>query len=339
MKTAGGGVIIGVSRDGRRTIEKLGPLQADESSVFRIASLTKPLTAVATVRALAERGIALTTPAIELLPDLAADWRADRTITVEQLLGQVAGLRESVDGATVAALGQGPEVLQEAARLVVRAGNERVPGEAWSYYNGNYFLAGCILATLAAAGTNTDTDADAAPGTGTGAATGSRASTSYEQALDATLLSPWHLTRTGFDTPPAPVTGWDEQTPLPVETYPRGRRPSGGLWSCVADYLSFAEQLMADPALLAEIRRARTRPEDPMRYGLAWALGPSGQMYLNGRLDGYRTAVLLAPEHGYASVAFGNQTGLLPRIAKRLSESQQELTGDDLAVEIDAFAA
>ncbi|WP_194896403.1 serine hydrolase domain-containing protein [Catenulispora pinisilvae] len=317
METAGGGVVIGVSRDGRRTIERLGPLQADETSVFRVASLTKPLTAVATVRALVDRGIALATPAIELLPDLAADWRADRTITVEQLLGQVSGLRESVDGATVAALGQGPEVLQEAARLVVRAGNERTPGEAWSYYNGNYFLAGCILAALA------DDDAG----------------TSYEQALDAILLSPWHLTRTGFDTPPAPVTGWDEQTPLPVEAYPRGRRPSGGLWSCVADYLSFAEQLLADPALLAQIRRPRTRPEDPMRYGLAWALGPSGQMYLNGRLDGYRTAVLLAPEHGYASVALGNQTGLLPQIAKRLSEWQQEFTGDDLAVAIDAFAA
>ena len=370
METAGGGVVIGVSRDGRRTIERLGPLQADETSIFRVASLTKPLTAVATVRALVERGIALTTPAIELLPDLAADWRADRAITVEQLLGQVSGLRESVDGATVAALGQGPEVLQEAARLVVRAGNERTPGEAWSYYNGNYFLAGCILVALA--------DADAAPGTGIGAATGSNTGTDgatdsgasantgsgdsnagsgggtgnsaspstgtgtgtgYEQALDAMLLSPWHLTRTGFDTPPAPVTGWDEQTPLPVEAYPRGRRPSGGLWSCVADYLSFAEQLLADPALLAQIRRPRTRPEDPMRYGLAWALGPSGQMYLNGRLDGYRTAVLLAPEHGYASVALGNQTGLLPRIAKRLSELQQEFTGDDLAVEIDAFAA
>lgn len=75
-----------------------------------------------------------------------------------------------------------------------------------------------------------------------------------------------------------------------------------------------------------------------MTYGLAWAIGPSEQMYLNGRLNGYRSAVLLAPEHGYASVAFGNQTQLLPQIAKRLSDLQQPLTGDDLAVEIDAFA-
>lgn len=313
MSTTAVGVVVGISRDGRRTVEVDGPVDADGTSPFRIASLTKPFTAAATVRAFAERGIALTTPAIELLPALAADWRADQAVTVEQLLAQVSGLRESVEGSTVAALGQGPEVLLEAARLVVRAGSERAPGDSWSYYNGNYFLVGSLLAAV----------------TGT----------SFEEALDAHLLTPWGLRRTGFDTPTAPVTGWDDQTPLPVEDYPRGRRPSGGLWSCVADYLSFAEHLLADAALLDEIRRPRTRPGDPMTYGLAWALGPSGQMYLNGRLAGYRTAVLLAPEHRYASVGLGNQSQLLPQIAKRLSALQHELTGDDLSVEIDAFAA
>lgn len=313
MDSTAAGMVIGVSRRGLRTIETEGPIKADGSSVFRIASLTKPLTAVATVQALAQRGIPLTTPAIELLPALAPDWQAESAITVEQLLAQVSGLRESVDGTTVAGLGQEPEALEEAARLVVRAGNDRDPGESWSYYNGNYFLAGCILATL----------------TGT----------SYEQALNTMLLSPWSLGSTRFDTPEAPTTGWDEQTPLCVETYPRGRRPSGGLWSCVADYLSFAEHLLADSAILEEIRRPRTRAEDPMAYGLGWALGPSGQMYLNGRLSGYRTAVLLAPGHGYASVAFGNQSQILPQIAKRLSDLQGGLTGDDLAEEIDSFAA
>ncbi|MEY9864310.1 D-alanyl-D-alanine carboxypeptidase [Catenulispora sp. GAS73] len=312
MGTVAAGAVVGVSRGGRRTFETEGLIQADGSSIFRIASLTKPLTAVATVRAFAERGIPLATPAVELLPGLAADWRADYAISVEQLLAQVSGLRESVDGATVAALGRGPDVLMEAARLVVRAGNEQVPGESWSYYNGNYFLVGCLLASV------------------TGA--------SYEQALDSTLLTPWGLSHTGFDTPAAPITGWDGQTALSIEDYPRGRRPSGGLWSCAEDYLSFAEHLLADPALVEEIRRPRTRAEDPMTYSLAWALGPSGQMYLNGRLAGYRTAVLVAPEHGYASVAFGNQSQLLPQIAKRLSDLQQELTGDRLAVAIEAFA-
>lgn len=313
MDTNAPGMVIGVSQQGRRVFETVGELQADGESTFRIASLTKPLTAAATVQALTERSIPLTTPAIDLLPALAPDWRADRTITVEQLLAQVAGLRESVDSVTVATLGAGPEVLEQAARLVVQGESERKPGEKWSYYNGNYFLAGHILSAVVGV--------------------------SYEEALDQVLLTPCGLRGTGFQTPDAPITGWDGETALPIEDYPRGRRPSGGLWSCVADYLTFAEHLLDTPDLLDQIRRPRTRPDDPMTYGLAWALGPSGQLYLNGRLAGYRTAVLLAPEHGFASVAFSNQSQLLPEIARRLSALQQDLTGDDLSVEIDAFAA
>lgn len=315
MDTIAPGMVIGVSRHGQRTIETAGRLRADGAAALRIASLTKPLTAAATVLALSERSIPLTTPAVDLLPDLASDWRADLDITVEQLLAQVAGLRESVEGATVAALGDGPDVLEHAARLVVRAGNDRAPGERWSYYNGNYFLAGRILSTVTGAGL------------------------SYEQALDQVLLTPWNLDRTGFDTPGAPVSGWDGRSAVPLEAYPRGRRPSGGLWSCVDDYLSFCERLLNTPDLLDEIRRPRTRPDDSMVYGLGWALGPSGQMYLNGRLPGYRSAVLLAPDHGYASVVLSNQEQALPEIARRLSELQYGLTGDDLSVDVDAFAA
>jgi D-alanyl-D-alanine carboxypeptidase len=306
-------IVIAVSRGGARELTTNGPSGARDTSLFRIASLTKPLTAVATVLALSARSIPLTTPALELLPALAQDWRADPGITVEQLLAQVSGLRESVDGATVASLGGGPEALEQAARLVVRAGNDRVPGERWSYYNGNYFLAGALLSAV------------------TGA--------SFEQALDQVLLGPWGLDATGFGTPATPITGYDGPSALPLEAYPRCRRPSGGLWSCAADYLSFAEQLLNAPALLDEVRRPRTRTGDPMAYGLGWALGPSGQMYLNGRLPGYRTAVLLAPDRGYASVALANQTQVLPQIAQRLSNLQQALTGDDLSTAIDAFAA
>lgn len=61
------GVVVGISREGQRALRTEGPIVADDSSVFRIASLTKPFTAAATVRAFAERGIPLTTPAVELL--------------------------------------------------------------------------------------------------------------------------------------------------------------------------------------------------------------------------------------------------------------------------------
>jgi CubicO group peptidase (beta-lactamase class C family) len=306
-------VAAGSSVAGTRSVATRGAVQVTSDSCFRIASLTKTFTSSALVLTLREHNVPLSTPAIELLPDLAPDWRADTSLTVEQILGQVSGLRESVDSSTVATLGDGHHALNEAARLVVRAGNEQKPGGHWSYYNGNYFLAGAILAAINGA--------------------------SYETALKKKLLEPWHLLQTSFDAPRDSVTGWDGPTELPRSDYPHSRRPSGGLWSCLSDLLALGEGLLSDRALLQEIRRPRTTPDDPMTYGLGWALGPSGQMYLNGRLPGYRTAMLLVPDKDYVSVVLTNQQRALPAVARVLSDMQQNLTGDDIATAIDRFAA
>ena len=309
------GLSAGTSRHGARAFAGTEDRPAAGLAPYRIASLTKPFTSAAAVLALTSRGIPLSAPAVELLPSLAADWRANPAITVAQLLGQVSGLRETVDSRVLIAAGisDGTGAIEEAARLVVLAGSERVPGERWAYYNGNYFIVGAILEAV------------------TGLA--------YEEAVEQTVMSPWGLGRTGFGTPDAPVTGYDSGSPVPTGGFPRARRPSGGLWSCAADLIAFAERLLSTPALFEEIRRPRTRPSDAMTYGLGWAVGPSGQLYLNGRLPGYRTAFLLSPAHDYASVALASQTDALPAVAHLLSELQQPLTGDDLSYEINAFAA
>ncbi|MET9670983.1 serine hydrolase domain-containing protein [Streptomyces sp. NPDC006475] len=305
-------IAVGSSVAGARTTATQGRVEVTAESCFRIASLTKVFTSTALVRLLLDNGVPLGVPVIELLPGLAPDSRADKSLTIEQILGQVSGLRESVDAATVSALGDGDGALLEAARLVVRAGNEREPGERWSYYNGNYFLAGSILAALSG--------------------------TTFESALEGVLLDRWGLERTGFETSAGSVTGWNGTTELPLLGYPRTRRPSGGMWSSVSDLLAVGEDLLADRALLEEIQRPRTRPDDPMAYGLGWALGPSGQMYLNGRLPGYRAAMVLVPDRDYVSVALANQETALPALARLLSDMQQPLTGDDIAKAVNNFA-
>jgi CubicO group peptidase (beta-lactamase class C family) len=309
------GLSAGTSRHGARAFADDADSPAAELAQHRIASLTKPFTAAAVVLTLAGQGIPLSVPAVELLPSLAAGWRADPAITVGQLLGQVSGLHPAVDSSALAAAGIGGEAdaIEEAARLVVLAGSERAPGEQWAYYNGNYLLAGALLQAV------------------TGMA--------YEEAVEQAVIRPWGLGRTGFATPREPVTGRDGGSPVPAGDYPRARRPSGGLWSCAADLLTFAERLLDSPALLGETRVPRTRPGDRMTYGLGWAIGPSGQLYLNGRLPGYRAAFLLSPVHSYASVALASKTDALPAIARVLSDLQHPLTGDDLSREIDAFAA
>lgn len=290
--------VLASSHGGVRRLDPTGTTGA--GTPFRIASLTKPFTALATVLACRGAGVALATPVLDLLPELADDWAAERTITVADLLAQTAGLAPSVSAAEVAALGEGDEVLRETARLVGRAGSVRPPGQRWEYYNGNYFVAGAVLAAL----------------------TGG----TYEDALTGLVLRSWSLDATTFVAPAG------------VAPYPRGRRPSGGLCSTAADLLTAGERLLGEPDLLAEVARVRTDPADPQRYGLGWAVGPSGQLYLNGRLPGYRAAWLLVPEHDLAGVALAADDAALPAQAAWLSALQRDRTGDDLAAAIDAFA-
>ena len=105
------------------------------------------------------------------------------------------------------------------------------------------------------------------------------------------------------------------------------------------ELLAAGEGLLADRALLEEIRRPRTRADGPMTYGLGWAVGPSGQLYLNGRLPGYRAAMVLIPDEAYVSVAVVNEQNALPALATLLSAMQQPLTGDDIAGPVNDFAA
>lgn len=306
-------VVVAASHRGVRRHRGYGLVPPTAESAFRIASLTKPFTATALILAMRARGIALRTPALDLLPGLADGWQADRSITVEQLLGQVAGLRDSVTADAVAELGDGADALINTARLVVQAGNDRAPGQQWAYYNGNYFLAGAILAAV------TDD--------------------SYEVALHRLVLQPWGLTGTGFEPPAGAIAGTADQSVLPPIEYPRGRRPSGGLWSNANDLLSLGERIIADNDLAQAIATARTRADDPMTYGLGWAIGPSDQLYLNGRLPGYRAALLAIPLEEFVGVVLTNDEFGLPVAASALSDLQRELTGDEMADAIERFAA
>lgn len=285
---------------------------ATSDTSFRIASLTKPLTAVAAVRAAQRAGVGLKTPVLTVLPELQTDWAADQRVTIAHVLSQTSGLAATVSANDISRLGDDESVVLEAARLVVRAGSERAPGKEWEYYNGNYFLAGAVIAALTRK--------------------------TYENSIDELILRPAGLEATSFVPPVDLARGIDRYVPVRDSSYPRGRRPSGGLCSTATDLLAFGEYLLHDLDLLNEVRLIRTGPNDAMRYGLGWAVGPSGQMYLNGRLPGFRTALMLVPDHNLVGVALASDSDALPAEAQVLSNLQEHLTGDDLADAINKFA-
>ncbi len=300
---------VRIGRD--RRAAAVGAVSVD--SPFRIASLSKPITAVATVVAARRAGVDLGAPILEILPSLRGDCAADQSLTVADVLSQTSGLAATVTAGDVAALGSDDEVFLESARLVLRGGSARPRGERWEYYNGNYFLVGAVLEALAGA--------------------------CFEVAVANLVLRPWGLSSTTFTASPDLTPGIDKGSVVPAPAYPRGRRPSGGVCSTATDLLTFGQCLLDDGWVLEAVRTARTRPGDRMQYGLGWALGPSGQMYLNGRLAGYRSALMLIPAHDFVGVVLAADSSALPAAARVLSACQEHLTGDDLTGSIDTFAA
>lgn len=148
------GVVV-VSQRGHVVYEKaLG--EADRTahqplapwSVFRLASLTKQVTAVLILQQ-AERGtLRLDQPASELLPGLSA---TTGRVTVQQLLQHISGLPNPTSGpedvvpAFYKQQNVGPNYLQETAKGFCSGVPVRPPDEKFEYNNCDYIVLGAIL--------------------------------------------------------------------------------------------------------------------------------------------------------------------------------------------------
>ncbi|OHU84636.1 serine hydrolase domain-containing protein, partial [Mycobacterium talmoniae] len=241
------GKVLQVNEIGYRDVDAGLPMQRD--TLFRIASMTKPVTVAAAMTLVDEGKLALRDPIIRWLPEFAdmtvlADPAgpldntrpARQPITVEDLMTHRSGLAYgfTVDGPIARAylrlpFGQGPDAwLAALAELpLVHQPGDRVTyshgidvlGVLLSRIEGKPFyrvLDDRILAPLGMADT----------GFFVSAAARRRAATMYSLAEDNTLrhdvMGPPHIAPPSF-----PNAG-------------------GGLWSTIDDYLAFARMLLAD---------------------------------------------------------------------------------------------
>ncbi|HEU4729516.1 MAG TPA: serine hydrolase domain-containing protein [Kofleriaceae bacterium] len=258
------GAIGLVSRPGEVEVAVVGamadggpPLQRD--AIFRIASMTKPITAAAALIAIDDGKLALDEPVDRLLPELAHprvlrrfDGPLDdtvpaaRPIQVRDLLSFTMGLgillappgtfpiQRALDEHR---LGQGfprPQVPPDPDEWIRRLGTLPLchqPGEQWMYHTGCDVL-GVLLAR-----------AYRQP---------------FESVLEERLFAPLGMVDTGFSVPPArrdrlvtsyaadPATGARTLNDAPDGDWSRPPAfPSGGggLVSTIDDYLAFAELL------------------------------------------------------------------------------------------------
>lgn len=244
------GKVLQINEIGYRDVETRLPMQRD--TVFRIASMTKPVT-VAAAMALVEAGkLSLREPVSRWLPELA-DMRvlvdpqgpldktvpAVRQITIEDLMTHRSGLAYafSVSG-PIARAYSGVSLRQDADDWLTEVSRLPLlhqPSERLTYSHSTEVL-GIVLSRI-----------EDKP---------------LQDVLAERIFQPLGMTDTGFFVTPEARrrsatmykldgTGQlshDVMGPAPIAP-PRFSQGGGGLWSTVDDYLAFARMLLAGGAL------------------------------------------------------------------------------------------
>lgn len=266
---------------GYGTADRARDLPATDRTLFQLASVTKPFTAVAVLRLEMEGRLQVSDRITRFFDDVPPDKRA---ITIHQLLTHTSGMphRVGVCWPPSAKLDR-----DEYVRQTLAAPLEATPGRAFLYSNDGYGLLGAIIEH----------------------ASGS----TYEQYLRDRLFTPAGMTRTGYTfdarTLSDAARGYDGDNEYLGNLNPAFRndsgpawcnRASGGLLSTVQDMRRWVDALRGDRILSDEARRAMLRRyvrESARSFaGYGWSLRTTPRRTRlaehDGSLSGYFTADL-----------------------------------------------
>ena len=273
---------------------------------FRIASVSKPFTALAVMQLVEQGRVELDAPVQTYIPWFeVADGEASQTITVRHLLNQTSGLSEGTYFRDHAP-GTG---LEEAVRDLRHAEPVAPPGTAFHYFNQNYTTLGILVEMVSGQAYG---DYAREHILGPLEMDGSAATLEGIAQLD---LAQGHGILFGFPVP-------REQVISPH------MMPSGGLVSTAEDMAHF---LIAQNnggvyggtrLLPAEGVAQMHRPNTPGApkgegYGMGWiAERRNGTDILrhDGSLDNFRAFAWLLPEQDYGLAVLINQNGFVPAI-------------------------
>ncbi len=263
--------------------------------VFRIGSVTKPMTAVAVLR-LAERGLVdLDSSACGIVARggvaCPQGWRA---ATVRMLLDQTAGLPEYTERPTFPFLKNRHATPAELLASLRGVPLTHTPGTAFGYSNTHYVLLGAV--------------AEAVSGH------------PFADVLAHEVAGPLGLTRTAMESPAAqPVTGFTAEggAVVPADSLdPSVAYAAGGAVSTAAEVAAFARGVAAGPLLEPATRTAMLTPATASGYGLGVVVVPyrgpvpdlqgTRVVWHNGSIDGFRSLFLTVPERDLTVVVLAN---------------------------------
>jgi len=262
-------------------------------SVFDLASVSKPLTAIA-VLTLVEAGELQYTDALsQFFPDLPAGLRP---ITIRQLLTHTSGLMDytTVWGETRPLKDGSPRTAENVVKFLSTQPLRFPPGQRWEYSNSNYVVLAQII----------------------GKVSGQR----FPVFMREHVFAPFGMTssfvyETGRSA--GRVTGYTSRN----NTFTRAPRNSanevygdGQVNSTLADLSKWATALTGSTSLNAALiseasTPARTSDGTPVTYGLGWGLGRyRGLDYIGhgGETDGFVAQVTRFPKQDLTVIVLSN---------------------------------
>jgi CubicO group peptidase (beta-lactamase class C family) len=331
MRTRGSpGVAIVVVEDGRPTYRRAFGIADIESGtamstqqLVQIGSATKVFTALTAVLMAQEGEVALDTPIKRYVSELAPRIGA---LTLRQLLAQTSGLRdEPADSGR-----QDEHALLEYARSLPDSAIRLPPGEAFSYSNVGFALAGLVLQEAAR--------------------------TPYAELVRARLLRPMLLVNTAFRPTDAMTyaraeghAAGKDGTLRVVRPVANDTRywPAGYLYASADDLGRLVTALLehgaldGGPVLPAAAIDSLLAPQVPvpglanedLHYGLGIFLDRwrgARRAWHPGSMPGHSTLLELVPEKRLGVAVTANRDGIrLDRIAETALESLTQLPGGD----------
>lgn len=308
------GLGVAVVRDGRRVwsgyfgqADLENGIPVTRRTVFRFASASKPMTAVAALRLVARGRLKLDAPIREGLGSEAG--AVGEFTTLRHLLAHQSGLRHYQPR-------PGEEPLRHFARLA-EALRERaqdpplfVPGSGFGYSTHGYLVIGRLMERVEGRAFEEWMDRDLFKPSGMSTA----------RVEDAHALIP-HRARGYFWS----LKGeWRNSAPADLSD----RIPGGGLCGTVGDLAAFAAAVQSHRLLSPELTEAMWTPQrlpdgTPTGYGLGWYLADwegRREAYHPGTQSQVSSLIYLQPDHGLGIVFLGNgeQASFLP-LARRLA--------------------
>lgn len=261
-------------------------VRVEPEHVFRIGSLSKPVTAAAVLIAVDQGRLSLSDSICDFLDPCPPSWAG---VTVEHALTHTSGIADHFGDLESVPVEQTAEEVRRVLTELVDEPLRSRPGAEYAYRNFNYVLLGLALEK-----------AYGQP---------------WEAALKRLMFEPLGLASMGYDDvwaiAPGRVRGYDRDDGgqiINVEYDDHAAYAAGGLRSTIKDFFLWSRAVIAGGLLNDELRRRAFTPYRG-RYGYGWQIRQFFERDVynhTGEIDGFSTHIAYYPGEDLTVIVFSN---------------------------------